>query len=294
MNPALPIVVLVGASMMWGVTWWPLKTLNGLGIDGIPLTLVAYAASSLVLLPIWFLQYARWRQDPWGIVGIAVLGGYAALSFGVAMIYGEVVRVMTLFYLLPLWGVLGARLFLGERIDAARWLAVALALTGAIFVLGGPAVLGDSSIAWPDLLAITCGMAFAGNNLMFRAKQNLPVPSKIAAMQLGGFLISLALVVLGVQAWPQVSTGEWLWVVLYGAGWLLLATVGTQWAVTHMEAGRAAVLIVLELVIAVISATLIGGERLGPMELFGGLLILTAAVIEARRAGMAPTPVSSA
>lgn len=294
MNPALPVAALVGASFLWGLAWWPLKTLNGLGIGGLPLVLVAYAAGGLLLLPVWFVQAAGWRRDPAAVLGIALLGGYAMLAFNIAMIYGEVVRVMTLFYLLPLWGVLGARIFLGEPIDAARWLAVACALGGALLILGGPDVLEGGALAWPDLLAITCGMAFAGNNLMFRAKQAVPVASKVAAMQTGGFLIALPLVLAGLQPWPQVGAGEWLWVAVYGAGWLLVATLGTQWAVTHMEAGRAAILIILELVVAVVSATLIGGEHMGPLELLGGALILLAAVIEARREGLAPSPVSPA
>jgi len=44
------------------------------------------------------------------------------------------------------------------------------------------------------------------------------------------------------------------------------------------------VIIILELVTAVASALWIGGERMSVTEMVGGALILTAAVIEARRA----------
>jgi drug/metabolite transporter (DMT)-like permease len=59
--------------------------------------------------------------------------------------------------------------------------------------------------------------------------------------------------------------------------------VATQWAVTHLEAGRASILIIMELVTAVVTAMLFGGERMSGTELFGAALILVAAVIEARR-----------
>jgi drug/metabolite transporter (DMT)-like permease len=282
MSPALPVTVLVGASLMWGVMWWPLKSLHALGIEGLPLTFVAYAASCVMMLPILIAQRHRWRGQHGGLLAIAALGGYAALTFNVAMVYGEVVRVMVLFYLLPVWGVLGGRIFLGERIDAARWLGVVLALTGAFLILGGLQAL-DGSLSWPDILAVTCGMAYAGNNLVFRARQNLPVPSKLAAMQLGCVVIVAPLILLGLQPWPEVGAQSWLWVVVYGAGWLLLATAGTQWAVTHMEAGRASIIIILELVTAVVTAVLIGGESMDRPELIGGSLILAAAIVEARR-----------
>lgn len=282
MNRSLPVLVLLAASLMWGVTWWPLKQINALGIDGIPLAFGAFGALSLVLLPLLVVQRRRWRGEGRYLLLIAALGGYANLAFTSAMIYGEVVRVMVLFYLLPVWGVLGGRLFLGERIDAARWLAVALALAGAFQILGGVRIF-QTHIAWPDLLAVTCGLAFAGNNLVFRARQTLPVPHKVAAMLIGCFVIATPLVLLGVQPWPQATADAWLWVMAYGLLWILLATFGTQWAVTHMEAGRASILIILELVTAVVTAMLVGGERMTAVELIGGGLILAAALIEARR-----------
>jgi drug/metabolite transporter (DMT)-like permease len=65
--------------------------------------------------------------------------------------------------------------------------------------------------------------------------------------------------------------------------WLLLITFGTQWAVTCMEAGRSSLIIVMELVTAVVSAALLLGETLDAWEWVGGVLVLSAAVLEGRR-----------
>ena len=51
-----------------------------------------------------------------------------------------------------------------------------------------------------------------------------------------------------------------------------------------MEAGRSSIIIIMELITAVISATLIAGETMDMIELSGGIMILTAAFIEALRA----------
>ncbi len=283
MNPLLPLAVLLAASFLWGLAWLPLKALERLGLSGVALTFIACGAAAALLVPRLLRERASWRGEKRWLLAIALLGGYANLAFTVAMIYGEVVRVMVLFYLLPVWGVLGGKLFLGERLDAARIAAVALAICGAILVLGGLRAL-DAPIAWTDLLAITCGMTFAGNNLVFRAHQLIPVASKTAAMLLGATLLAAALLAVGVQPWPTTSAGGWLAAISYGLAWLLVATLGTQFGVTHMEAGRASVIIILELVTAVASALWIGGERMSMTEMMGGALILTAAVIEARRA----------
>lgn len=282
MSAALPVTVLLAASVLWGTAWLPLKALHELGVHGIPLTVVAYGAATLAMLP-WLLAQRRqwWARRHW-LVAILVVGGYANLAFSSALIYGEVVRVMVLFYLLPVWGVLGGRLFLGERIDNARWLAVLMALSGAVLVLGGDKVL-NAGISWIDLLALSAGFAFAMNNILFRARQDIPVPSKVTAMLGGCVLIGALLLSAEVQTWPTVAVTDWAWVAVFGLLWLLAATAGSQWGVTHLEAGRASIIIVMELVAAVVSATLIGGENLAPGEWLGGALILIATVIEARR-----------
>lgn len=288
MNAALPVTVLLAASVLWGTAWLPLKALNQMGVEGIPLTVVAYGAATALALPLLWLQRSRWRGwGPW-LVAILCVGGYANLAFSSALIYGQVVRVMVLFYLLPVWGVLGGRIFLGEHIDGARWLAVVLALCGAVLVLGAEQLL-VAQISWIDLLALSAGFAFAMNNILFRARQEIPVASKVSAMLGGCVVIGVLLIGYGVQSWPQVSGESWGWVAAFGALWLLLATAGSQWGVTHLEAGRASIIIVMELVAAVVSAMLIGGEHLRGVEWMGGAMILTATVIEARRPA-APLP----
>ena len=58
--------------------------------------------------------------------------------------------------------------------------------------------------------------------------------------------------------------------------------VVTAWGVSHREAGRAAILLVFELVAAVVSAMWIAGERLDGMEWIGAALIVGAALLETR------------
>lgn len=285
----LAVLVLLAASVLWGISWWPLKTLAAAGVSGLPQILVAYGSVALLLVPILFIQFARWRSEARLMLLIFFLGGIANLAFAYSLINGEVVRVMVLFYLLPIWSVLGGKFFLGERIDAQRALAVALALVGAFLILGGPTVLAAPP-SWLDALAILAGFAFAMNNLCFRAAQIAPVPSKVAAMFVGCALFAALLIGIGVQSMPTgIADSVWFGTLALGL-LLLIATAGSQWGVTHLEAGRASILIILELITAVITAAWWAGETMAPLEWFGGALILTAALLEAWR----PQPSSEA
>lgn len=85
---------------------------------------------------------------------------------------------------------------------------------------------------------------------------------------------------LRMQAFPVVSGGTLAGAVLFGFGGLLLATSLTQWAVTQLEAGRASIIMVMELVGAVVSAAVLAGDRLQGWEWVGAGLILMGAVVE--------------
>lgn len=277
----LAIAALVGASLLWGASWWPLKALAAEGLSGLPQVFVCYGAVGLLLSPLLFLQFRQWRPDARLMGAIFVLGGLANITFPWALVHGEVVRVMVLFYLLPVWGVLGGRIFLGEHIDRQRLIAVVLALSGALLVLGGPELLATPPSV-VDLVALASGFFFAMNNICFRAAQRAPVPAKVAAVFLGCGLLTGFAVALQAEPFPAIEGAAW---GLAAATALLVmtATAGTQLGVTHLEAGRSSLLIILELVAAVVTATWWAGETLSPMEWLGGLLILSAAVLEAWR-----------
>lgn len=286
LHPAYPVVVLMSASVLWGLSWLPLKYFAGFGLEGVPVTLVGYGSVGVLALGLLLHRRKLWRAaGQWrGLLLLAGVGGLANLAFASALVRGDVVRVMVLFYLLPAWGVLGGYLWLGERVDGLRKLAVAGALAGAFLILGGASILAEPP-SLTDALAVVSGMALAVNNVWFRKLERLTVTDKVAAMFVGCLLWSLPLALLGVQPLPAgLPALVWAQLAGFGLVGLLLATIGTQWGVAHMETGRSSVLIIVELVVAVISAALLNGTRLSGSEWLGGGLIVVAALAEARRA----------
>jgi len=279
----LPVIVLFFSSILWGLSWLPLKGINGMGIDGIGLIFFSYALLAVIATPLLLKQFAQWREHKKMMLLIALFGGGANLAFTYALINGEVIRVMVLFYLLPVWGVAGGRLFLKEEIDRWRYLGVFLAISGAFLILGGFKVF-DAPPSWIDLIALVSGLFFSMNNLLFRATQAIPVSSKIGSMFFGCFMMAGLFLFAGVEQFPSgVNDHTWLMLAFYAVFWLLAANIGSQWSVTHMEAGRSSIIMILELIAAVLSAALIAGEIMSVIEYVGGALIMTAAFIEAFR-----------
>lgn len=282
-KPVYPVLVLLGASVAWGLTWLPLKYFGTFGLQGVNVTLIGHGSVGALAL-LWLgRSFRTWRADRRSMLLLSLFGGLANLAFASAIVSGDVVRVMVLFYLLPAWSVLGGWLLLGERVDRVRQLTVLGALSGAFLILGGPsAFVQPPNLA--DALAVVSGFALALNNVLCRKLSRVSVSDKVAGMFAGCLLWALPLTLLGVQPLPSgVPAGVWLELIGFGLVWIFVATVGTQWGVSHLEAGRSAVLIIMELVTAVTSAAFINGTQLRPVEWLGGALIVAAAFVEARR-----------
>lgn len=279
---SLPVWVLLISSVGWGLTWIPLHYFESQGLSGPPLVFIIFLSAVTVLLPVMFREHRSWPGHFHHLALIALFGGLANLLFQNALFYGDVVRVMILFYLLPIWSVLGGRIFLGEKIDVIRWITLVAAISGGILILGGLSVF-DAPPNWIDLFAIGSGFAFAMNNIVFRASQELPLGSKVSAMFFGVVVMMGAYLLFAPAIdWPT-DMSIILLAALYGSVGLVLITFGTQWGVTHLEAGRASIIIVMELVVAVVSAVIILGQSLSPAEIMGALLVIAAAIIEGFR-----------
>lgn len=281
----VPVFSLLAGASMWGLTWWPMRMLRDLGLSGTWLTIVSSAAAALLLLPWALRQHPRWQAHHAALLVIMLAGGYANLAYNAAMIGGNPLRVMMLFYLAPIWALLGAQVFLGERIDAARVAAVAIAVAGALLILGGPGLLKNPP-GLIDLLAISAGLGYAMNNLAYRSTESVPVVSKNFIMLVGAVVLAVpCLWLFPERAIP--AAGGWWACVVFGVVWLIPAVGLTQYGVAHMAAGRAAVLLTLELPIAAATGAMFGGVDLTAMEWAGGVLILLAAIIDSRAHGSA-------
>jgi drug/metabolite transporter (DMT)-like permease len=281
-NTRLAVAVLASGSIGWGLTWLPIKALSDSGLDGLHLVFIAFISGAILLLPGLYKQYPQWQQSLGLMLMIGITGGFANASFQTAIYHGDVIRVMILFYMLPVWSVIGGRLFLKEKMDSLRLLAVALSLSGAFVILD---VWHTSwqGITWVDILAIGSGMGLAATNILFRFSQTIPLTSKIAFMFIGcTVLIGMTLLVFPTAA-ALPDFGVIACAIAYGALWLTLISFATLWAVTRMEAGRSAVIIVVELVVAVVSSALILGSGLAVFQMVGGLMVLVAALLEGFR-----------
>ncbi len=271
---------LVISAAAWGLSWLPLKYFATLGLDGHAIALTAYAMVALVSLPIILREYPQWRREA-GLLGLIALSfGIANVALSWALMAGSVVRTMLLFFLLPVWGVIGGKLLLRERLGPRRLLAAGLCLLGVFIIVGGTEAFA-TPLSFADVTALVAGLALVLGGITNRAAISLPIASRTLVAFVGSTGIALLALSLHPVDLPALSAMHWGLLALFAFVWLLGATLLTTYGVMHVDASRAGVLQVVELVVAVVSAVLIGGETLGLKEWLGAALILSASMLEA-------------
>lgn len=275
------VSALLAGSVFWGLFWWPLKSLSMFGIQGGIVQVYAFGLSVLLLLPFVWNNLAQLRGQIRLILLIAALGGWATAALVTSLAAGSVVRVMLLFYLAPVWTILAARIFLGEAFTRLRLIALGLALAGLAATLGGPEIF-STPLSAIDMLALSSGLAFAFNNVAIRVGHGLPDTVRAVAINAGCALISFGFMCREAKPMQTLDVMQLGILSALGLFWVLPGTLATFYGVARLDAGKAAILLLAELVVGVFSAVLIGGEQLSMQEITGGFLILTAAIIEAR------------
>jgi drug/metabolite transporter (DMT)-like permease len=282
--PSVPALALIAGASLWGVVWYPYRLLAQAGIDGIWSSLFTYGAA-LVIGGVVFFRHWRSLWPPsvaWIVMALAI--GWSNLAYVIGVLEGEVMRVLFLFYLAPLWTVPLAHFILGERLDRTGAGIMALAFAGAMVMLWKP----ELGIPWPstrpEVLGVIAGFLFALGNVLVRKLHGLSDPAKSIAIWVGVSFAALAHV-----AWSGTApAAAWSLAVaqaplVLGMGVALVGmSLALQYGLSRMPANRAIVILLIELVVASVAAYLLAGERLRPQDWAGGALIVVATLLTAR------------
>jgi drug/metabolite transporter (DMT)-like permease len=326
---------LVFNAFVWGVSWLPYKWLESQGLSILWATALAYilATAALALArPASFTRVVGFKPSTLSTPylaqtglslgqGLWVMGLFYGLTntcFNWALALGDVVRVVLLFYLMPVWSAIFARLILKERLSGEGLARLVLALAGAVVVLGWDGLqIGDAAqVTSPqnpisfwgrqllaDLLSIAGGLFFGLANVYLRKFESATAYERTLTMYLGsgvvplGVLSLMALINLVVfqnsMQFPSLSSPlqaapqAWLVVPLLALG-LGLANYSLQYGGSRLPTQVTSLIMLSEIVFAAISAAWFAGKVLTTAEWIGGGMIVLAAIWASLRPPSAP------
>jgi len=205
--------------------------------------------------------------------------GWTNLAYVLAVLDGEVVRVLLLFYLSPLWTVLFSRFLLHEKLNRAGWAVMALAASGGLTMLWQPGEwpLPGNAAEW---LALTAGVAFAVSNVISRHLEGVTEGAKTVTVWAGVTLLTLVGLLLKPAELDFMASAEAVtWLLLIGIALVIGSmTYAVQYGLARVPANQAVVIFLFELVVAAIASYFLSAERMGVQEWIGAAMIITASL----------------
>ena len=284
-SPLLPSLAIVLSAVFWGSMWMPLHAAYGTGLSGAWAAWMIYGLPAFLLLP--FILRDGGRGLVAGGVPLLWLGiatGVCNYLYAASVVYGDVARVVLLFYVNPVWSVLLERAILRTPVTPGRAAALAVGLIG-MFVLnydGEGLPLPRTLAEWGGLAA---GFCWAVGLVTMRMTPHVGMTEKaflqyVAAMVFGGAVLALGI----FPAQTDWSAVDWpvavFWIAIIAGIWVVPGLLLSFWAAARMSPTRASMLFMAEVVVGVVTAAIWTDYPFGWREAVGGLIIVSASILE--------------
>ena len=257
--------------------------------DGVtPYTLVTFrTAMAALFLWVIFVIFRRreigisWRSLL-GCIGVGAVNGFGSLLYYTSLSRLDASRASLLNTLYPLWTVL----FLfaaGQPLTRLTLARLALSMLG-IYLLTRA---GPGELDWMGVMLMVASAALYGWHLVLGQWVLADVPSRTAAL----YILTTMACVVGVARISQARPVE---PIIVG-GWYAIAALGLTTALSRLAMFSALERLggietslagLLELLVSLMLAFLLLGERLTPIQWLGGGLLVVSLVLMARDPGM--------
>ena len=276
--------LLVTLSVIWGLAFVAIRQAD-FELSPVNLALIRWFIVSAAFLAIYpFFVKPRARFDRRDLPRLALVGLTNVFVYHLALNTAETTIDASLAGLLisfgPIFLVLLSSSVLHEKVGARVWLALAVAVGGALAISSPGLAVGSSGVVGPSLVVV----AGFSNAVYTVAAKPLVVkygPVAVSAWSaLVGTLMLVPLVSPSLVSQAQsLSTAGWE-SVLYLA---LLSTVLTNtiyYTLVHMQdVSKLGIQLFLVPVVSAAGGVLILGESLGWTTLVGGVMLLTAVAL---------------
>ncbi|MCB9957027.1 MAG: DMT family transporter [Rhodospirillaceae bacterium] len=268
-------------------------------------TMTAFWRVFLATGPLWLLAAVERRRRPGttsrilphtrsDVILVALTGFFFAgdLVFWHWAIRFTSVANSTLFAnFQPIFVSLGAWVLFGERMTRGFYLGGALALAGAVILLGDSLTIGGDTL-FGDALAIITAVFYGAYILAIgRLRHRFSTLTTMAWSSLvtAAFILPVALAA-GESLFPATLDG---WLVLLGLA--LIAHAGGQsmiaFSLAHLPAAFSSVSLLVQPVAAAVFAWVLLREPLGPLQILGGIVVLCGIALARRASQVRPLPV---
>lgn len=291
---------LVFVVMLWGSSFALQRLLFG-GHEPIASTSLVSARLSAAALCVGLLLAIRWllgrrqgKSSNWVrrprfvadalVCGLCLGAGFLLQTEGLRLTSASRSAILT--GLVVLFTPLFELLILRRRAGAASILGACLSFVG-LGILANPWSTSANGSPFGDAMSTLCAVAFALHlTFLERASRRQPVWPLLGAQLLAASLLATTVSTATCNAAQAITASAWL-VVAYLAVFCTVGAFAVQtWAQRKIDARKMALIIALEPVFGALAGWLFLGERMRPLEILGGTLVLGGVLAGATRASL--------
>ncbi|MDY0324185.1 MAG: EamA family transporter [Candidatus Carbobacillus sp.] len=294
-------VAIISAGILWGTIGLYVRELRAFGFSSLDIvTLRAMSTLFWLLLFIIFIQRRRPVVPRWSWPYFLGTGLFSMALFNWA--YFQAMHLVTLsiaaalLYTGPAFVVLMARVFLREPLTRLKWVAVFLTMLGTVLVsdVRGSVLnhmllstsIQSSDVFWGLFFGLLSGFAYGLYSIIAK-----PLTRRLDSVMIVFYTFAVTAVVLLplTQLWKKLDVllsfengCALCWVLGLGLFPSALAYILYTYGLNKESAGRAALLTMIEPVVAVLIGALVFHDHLSKGQWLGIMAILSAVLLLGR------------
>ena len=277
---AFALAISAGA---WGIYWLPQRILEDGGLTGGWGTIAQMTIGVLILSPIavWRKIKGRTFGLELPITGLLVGGGF--ICYALSFLLTDVVRALILFYMTPIWTTIFEMVFLKKKPDLKRVLTLGLAL-GGLWVVFSKQTIIPLPENMGDWLALAGGALFAAGMIRLEIVKTDGVFPNIFSFFFYGALFNVVAGFLladylgpipGIEAFTSMFTFLFVISVFY----FIPTGIVIFWSPSKLGASLCSILFLSEIVVGVMSSSILTDEPFGWREIIGSLMIVLGGIL---------------
>jgi len=276
-------IALAFSAGAWGIYWLPQRILEEGGLTGGWGTIAQMVIGVLILSPISIWRKFRGKTSGLELPFTGLLIGAGFICYALSFLLTDVVRALILFYMTPIWTTIFEILFLKKKPGSERVLTLALALGGLWVVFSKQTILPlpENSGDW---LALAGGAIFAAGMIRLEVvKYDGVFPLIYSFFFYGAIFNIFAGFLLAEYLGPMppleafVSMASFLFII--SVFYFIPTGIVILWSPSKLGAGLCSILFLSEIIVGVISSSILTDEPFGWREIIGSSMIVVGGVL---------------
>jgi len=277
---AIALAISAGA---WGIYWLPQRILEEGGLTGGWGTIAQMVIGVLLLTPISIWRKFKGKTSGLELPFTGFLIGSGFICYALSFLLTDVVRALILFYMTPVWTTIFEILFLKKRPGLERILTLFLALGGLWVVFSKQTIfpLPENSGDW---LAFAGGILFAGGMIRLEVvKYDGVFPLIYSFFFYGAIFNIFAGFLLSEYLGPMPGTDAFVsmasFLIIISVFYFIPTGIVILWSPSKLGAGLCSILFLSEIIVGVISSSILTDEPFGWREIIGSSMIVIGGVL---------------